>query len=665
MLSYSCKSKTECTMMTYIDTTNFDQTVNPGKDFYQYANGGWMLKNPLPKEQSQYGTFDKLREENIKQMKDLIENLKNEKIEKGSVNQKVMDYFKIALDSSANEKLGYTPIIKYLDEINNCMNKEDIVKIIPKHHISGLTSVYSIYAAPDKKNSTMNIAGLYQSGLGLPEVDYYLAEDARSKEIREKYVGHIGRMFVLSGYSEQNARDAAQKCMAFETRMAKASMSKLDRRDPEKTYHKMNLEELQELAPALNWDEYFMYVGLDDPGEINVAQPEFIREISKMINEEPLEIWKQYLSWKVIDHAAPFLSNNFIQEDFDFNGRFLSGKEEIKPLWKRVFEKSNSTLGEAVGQIYVEKYFPQESKDRMLELVENLKTAFAQRIQKLEWMSDSTKTKALEKLEAFGVKIGYPDEWKDYSTLEIGTDSYFANILRTNDFNFTFEMNKVGKPVDPNEWHMPPQIVNAYYSPQRNEIVFPAGILQPPFFYAQGDDAINYGAIGVVIGHEMTHGFDDMGRKFDKDGNLNNWWTDSDYEKFNERSQILVDQFNSFIITDSVHADGKLTLGENIADLGGLNIAYTAFMNTLSEDEEQNTIEGFTLTQRFFLAYAHLWAQNIREEEALKLTKIDVHSLGRFRVNGPLPNIAAFYKAFHIASEMAMYLPEDKRAVIW
>ena len=665
LINYNCKPKNNSTKMIFIDTTNFDQSVQPGFDFYQYANGGWMEKNPLPKEESRYGTFDKLREDNNKQMKDLVSELNNIKHEEGSIAQKVNDYFTIALDSSANEKLGYTPILNYLDDIQKIKDKKDIEMLLSKFQKIGIRTIFIVYATPDKKNSSMNITGFYQSGLGLPDVDYYKADDDRSKEIRVKYEEHIVRMFELCNYSSEEAKTIAKNCMNFETRLAYASMTRLENRDPEKTYNKMPLEDIQKLSPNINWKVYLDNINLNDPGEINVSQPVFFKEISNMFDEEPIAIWKQYLSWKTINHAAPYLSSDFVNANFDFYGKLLSGQEEIKPRWKRVFETSNNTLGEAIGKLYVEKYFPQESKERMLALVNNLKDAFAQRIDNLEWMGDSTKTKAREKLEAFRVKIGYPDEWRNYDDLKVGRESYYANILSTNKFNFDFEMNKIGKPVDPNEWHMAPQVVNAYYNPTQNEIVFPAGILQPPFFFAKGDDAINYGAIGVVIGHEMTHGFDDMGRKFDKDGNLNNWWTDSDYEKFNERSQILVDQFNSFMITDGVHADGKLTLGENIADFGGLNIAYTALMNTLSSNSKQEMIEGFTLPQRFFLAYAHLWAQNIREEEALKLTKIDVHSIGRFRVNGPLRNIPEFYEAFGVTSEMALYLPEEERAVIW
>lgn len=664
-VTQSCKNGKKSSKMNIIDTENMDLTVDPGEDFYQYANGGWMMHNPLPMEYSKYGIFDKLREDNITLIKTIMDELMTTKHKKGTIEQKVTAFFASAMDTTNIEQMGNTPLINQLNEINSIVSNGEIIGLLAQMHKMGIRPVFITYAAPDKKNSTMNITSLYQDGLGLPDVDYYTTDDTRSKEIRIKYTQHIIKMFLLSGYSPDDANNAANTIMEFETRLAKASMTRLERRDPEKTYNKMSLDELQKLSPAIDWENYFPKIGITEPGDINVSQPYFIKEVSVMLTDIPLDNWKNYLSWNIINHGAPYLSNDFVMTNFRFYGKYLSGKEEIKPRWRRVLEKSNRALGEAVGQLYVEKYFPHESKERMLTLVENLRIAFGERLSDLEWMGDTTKAKAFEKLEAFKVKIGYPDEWRDFSTVDIERDSYYANVLRTNEFNFDYTISKIGKPVDPDEWYMPPQVVNAYYNPTQNEIVFPAGILQPPFFYALGDDAVNYGAIGVVIGHEMTHGFDDMGRKYDKDGNLNNWWTDADFKRFNERSQVLVDQFNAYIVVDTMHANGKLTLGENIADLGGLNISYQAFMKVLDEKDKYKPFEGFTPQQRFFLAYAHLWAQNITDKEAMRRTKEDVHSVGRLRVNGPLVNVPDFYFAFNIDSTMPLYLAEEKRAIIW
>jgi putative endopeptidase len=450
--------------------------------------------------------------------------------------------------------------------------------------------------------------------------------------------------------------------MSIETRLAKASMTRLDRRDPEKTYHKMDLAALQELSPGYNWDKFFSAVGLPGQKEINVAMPEFFKEISKMMAEVPVNDWKAYLEWNLINSAASYLSSDFVNQNFNFYGKVMQGQEKIRDRWKRVQGTVSGSLSEAIGQLYVAEYFPPLAKERMVKLVQNLRVSLGQRIDQLAWMSDETKAKAHEKLAAINVKIGYPDKWRDYSGLEIKKDSYLDNVIRAWKFEFVYDRDKINKPVDKAEWYMPPQMVNAYYSPQMNEIVFPAAILQPPFFYLDADDAVNYGAIGVVIGHEITHGFDDQGCKYDKDGNMNNWWTEEDGKRFEVRTKVLADQYDKFIVLDTMHANGKLSLGENIADLGGLNIAYQAYRLASKETE---SIDGFTPDQRFYLAYAHLWASNIRDKEIQRLTKEDVHSLGRFRVLGPLRNVPNFYKSFNIKEGDYMYLPESERAVIW
>jgi putative endopeptidase len=469
-------------------------------------------------------------------------------------------------------------------------------------------------------------------------------------------------MFLLAGADETTAAAKASSIMKFETRLAKASMTRLETRDPEKVYHKMDLKGLTEISPAFDWNLFFNKVSLPDQKEINVGMPDFFSEISKMSADVPVGDWKTYLEWNMINAAAPYLSSAFVDQDFNFYGKVMKGQKKNRDRWKRVQGTVSGSLSEAIGQLYVAEYFPPQAKERMVKLVENLRISLGQRIDQLVWMSDETKAKAHEKLAAITVKIGYPDKWRDYVGLDIKKDTYFDNVLRSWKFEAAYNFNKINKPVDRAEWYMPPQMVNAYYNPSMNEIVFPAAILQPPFFYLEADDAVNYGAIGVVIGHEITHGFDDQGCKYDKEGNLNNWWTEDDGKRFEERTKILVDQYDKYIVLDSIHADGKLTLGENIADLGGLNISYQAFKNA---SKETNPIDGFTPDQRFFLAYAHLWASNVRDKEKLRLTKEDVHSLGRFRVLGPLRNLPQFHKAFDIKEGDYMFLPEDQRAVIW
>ncbi len=476
---------------------------------------------------------------------------------------------------------------------------------------------------------------------------------------------YITQLLSLSGVDTVEAANMAYSILNFETRLAKASLTRLERRNPQLTYNKMSIDSLAEKSPSLEWDKYFSGIGLNGLADLNVGQPVFFKELSQMINEQSMEDWKSYLIWSLLNNSAPYLSSDFVHSNFDFYGNYLSGRKTLKPRWKRVIEVEDYALGEAIGQLFVEKYFPPEAKSRMLELVGNLKLALSERIRGLGWMTGETKKEALQKLAKMNVKIGYPDKWRDYSGLEVGTDSYFTNVNHAMAFNFEYMLSKIGKPVDPDEWGMTPQTVNAYYSPRRNEIVFPAGILQPPFFYLDADEAVNYGAIGVVIGHEMSHGFDDQGRQYDQEGNLRDWWTQEDAEKFNARTRVLVDQFNEFIVLDSTRANGDLTLGENIADLGGLNISFTALKKAWEKEPPKGNINGFTPEQRFFLAYAHVWAQNITDQEIMRRSKEDVHSLGQYRVNGPLPNLEEFYIAFGIDENAKMWIPARERANIW
>jgi len=645
-----------------ISLADLDTSVNPGVDFDAYANGGWKKLNPLPADRARFGSFDKLAELAEKQLNELVEETAKTKNAKGSVADKIATLFNEGMDTVKIEANGIKPLLPYFREIDAIATMEDVQKEITKMHGYGFSPLFGFFGATDAKNSTMVIAQLVQSGMGMPDRDYYLNDDSRSKDLREKYTAYIAKMFKLLGNDEASSTQNAQKIMILETRLAKAAMTRLDRRDPNKTYNKTTTQGLIDISPEFDWKGYFKSAGVGDPGEINLNQPLFLKEISVMLKEIPVENWKIYLKWDMINNTAAYLSDDFVNASFDFYAKAMTGTEQIRPRWKRVIGVTSESLSEAIGQLYVAKYFPPESKERMIRLVENLRISLGERIKNLDWMSPETKQKALDKLNTINVKIGYPDKWRDYSGLEITDDSYVSNVIKSNRFEIAYNHNKINKPVDKGEWFMSPQTVNAYYSPDMNEIVFPAAILQPPFFFMHGDDAVNYGAIGVVIGHEMTHGFDDEGRKYDKNGNLTDWWTAEDSKLFDERTKVLADQYSSFVVIDSVHADGKLSLGENIADLGGLNISYQAFKMA---NKETKLIDGLTPDQRFYIAYAHVWASNIRDKEILRRTKEDVHSLGRLRVIGPLRNVPQFYTAFNVKAGQAMYLDEAKRAKIW
>jgi putative endopeptidase len=510
----------------------------------------------------------------------------------------------------------------------------------------------------------MEIVNFYQGGLGMPDVDYYTNNDERSEKLRAEYLDHLSRMFVLKGDKKDIADNNAQTVLNIETDLALVSKTRLERRNAEENYYKVSLPELKELSPSFDWALYFNTAGLRNPGEVNVGQKDFIAGISPVLDKYSVDEWKVYLTWNLLDGFANYLSEDFVQQNFEFFGKTLSGQQELQPRWKRVMATTSGGLGEAIGQLYVEKYFPPSSKERMVELVDNLRLAFGERIKKLDWMSDETKKEALAKLERITVKIGYPDKWIDYSSLGIVSDSYLKNVKNSNAFEFQRTLNKIGKPVDKSEWGMTPQTVNAYYNPTNNEIVFPAGILQPPFFNADADDAVNYGSIGVVIGHEMTHGFDDQGRKYDKEGNMNDWWTEGDAERFTSKTLVLGAQYDQFTMLDSMHVDGALTMGENIADLGGLSIAYDAYQMSLNGNSPPE-IDGFTHNQRFFLGYAQVWRGNIRDKELMRRLKEDVHSPAEARVNVPIFNLDIFLEAFDISDQDALFIPEEKRAAIW
>ena len=663
---------TACTnpqQTTGIHPENLDTTVVPQNDFYQFACGGWMANNPLTPEYSRFGSFDKLGLQNLEQVNGLIQEIADKvkgerlKVKDGSIEQKIGDMYNLAMDTARRDAEGIAPVQPTLDEIAAIESREQLSVALGK---AMDYSLWAMYVDADAMNSSMNIMNEYQAGFSLGEKEYYIDEDEHTRSIRAAYVTYVEKMFDLFGFD--HAAERAQTVLRMETRLAKAAYSNVELRDPQRNYNKMSINELQALVPQVDWKAYFAALGVE-LDSLSIGQIPHLQEAGKMLADEPLDDLKTLFSWQVIEGAASYLTTEIYMTSFDFYGRVLSGTEEPRPLWKRAVGIVNGTLGEAVGQMYVAKYFPEENKARMLALVKNLQKALGIRIENLAWMSRETKDKALEKLNAMTIKIGYPDEWRDYSKLEINAENtYYANLQRAAKFEQDYSLSYLGKPVDKKKWYMTPQTVNAYYNPSSNEICFPAGILQYPFFDMSADDAFNYGAIGVVIGHEMTHGFDDQGCQFDKDGNMINWWTEEDKAAFDARTKVMEEAFNKIEVAPGVHANGAFTLGENIADHGGLQVSYLAFtLNEEAKAEKDRLQErdGFTPQQRFFLAYANVWAGNIRPEEILQRTKSDPHSLGRWRVNGALPQINAWYEAWNVTEESPMYIAPEDRVSIW
>lgn len=663
-MTTACNSKKDIGTQAGIQLSNLDTTTSPKTDFYQYACGGWMKSNPLTGEYSRFGSFDKLAENNREQLKGLITEIAAKPAQNGSVEQKIGDLYNLAMDSVKLNADGYKPLEADLKMIASIKQTSELSTLLPNLLLSGLTPFFALYVDADAMSSNDNLLQTYQGGISLEEREYYLDNDAHTKEIRDKYKIHVVKMFELLGFTAQVSQKNMESVMLIETRLAKAAYDQVKLRDPHANYNKMSLAELQKLVPAINWNSYFATLGLKNTKEISISQKESLIEVGKIIETVPLEAQIAYLQWKAIDEAAGYLSDEIFAQNFDFYGMTLSGKKEQSPRWKRAVGSVDGSLGEAVGQMYVKKYFPAESKERMLKLVENLQISLGQRINALPWMGDSTKVKANEKLNKFYVKIGYPDKWRDYSKLDIKKDSYFANIQRANRFEAAYMFAKAGKKVDKSEWLMTPQTVNAYYNPSTNEICFPAGILQYPFFDMNADDAFNYGAIGVVIGHEMTHGFDDQGCQYDKEGNLKNWWTANDKKQFDARAKVLSDYFDAIEVAPGVKGNGKFTLGENIADQGGLQVSFQAFKNA-TKDAPLTDLDGLTPEQRFFISYANVWAGNIRPEEILVRTKSDPHALGKWRVDGALPHIEAWCDAFAVRLGDKMFVPVEKRVSIW
>jgi putative endopeptidase len=649
-----------------IDIKNIATTVKPCENFYEYANGHWLERNPVPADRSAWGAGSELYEKNLAVLHQILEDAaKDSSAPKSSVTRKVGDFYRAGMDEAKIEAEGAAPLNREFARIAAIKDAAGLEDEIAHLHRLTIYPAYVFFAYQDFKNSTRIIAQFYQGGLGLPDRDYYTNEDDKSKEIRKQYVEHVAKMFELLGDKPAQAADEAQTVMALETRLAKSSMTQVEQRDPNAVYHKMSLAEVNALTPGYAWDRYFTGIGLANPGDINIGQPEFFKEVGKMMTTVPLSDWQTYLRWHLIHATANKLSSPFVNEDFHFNGTILGGAKELRPRWKRVLQATDQDMGEALGQLYVAKAFSPEAKARAQTLVANLKAALRDRLAALDWISEETRRQALRKLDAIMVKIGYPDKWRDYSGLAVDGGAYVLNDLQASEFEFERNLKKIGQPIDRAEWGMTPPTVDAYYNPNFNEIVFPAGILQPPFFDPQADDATNYGGVGSVIGHELTHGFDDQGRQFDADGNLKNWWTPEDEKNYNTRAALIEKQYSDYIAIDMLHINGKLTMGENIADLGGLKIAYLAFQKSLEGKPRPPMIDGYTPEQRFFLAFAQGWRRNTRPEAVRLMIATDPHSPPRFRVLGPLSNMPEFLKAFDCGGEHSLARPEALRVKIW
>ena len=652
------------TKRKFIDPANMDLSVKPGDNFYLYANGAWLKKTPIPQSKTSWGSYNVLIEESSQALKGLLEDASKDP-GKNELMKRVGDYYASAMDSTAIEKLGYTPIKSYLDGITALSSKALVLKQVNYLRSQSVTSpLYRIGVGQDSKDVTKYIISIGQGGTTLPDRDYYLKNDTRSQKIKTDYIAYITKLFTLTGENTVKAMANAVTVMQLETAMAQAQMSRVEMRDPTKLYNKFTVDALSAKTPNLNWATILQELGYKEKQEnVIVSNPKFIMFIDSLLNKVPLDDWKVYLKWGVLKNAAPYLSSEFVEANFTFN-QSLSGQKVPTPRWQRMSGLIDNQLGDLLGQLYVDKYFNQAAKARMLELVNNLQTTFNNRIKNLDWMSEETKLRALGKLNTFVKKIGFPDKWKNYEGIVIKRNDFYGNLQRCNQWQYNDNINRLGKPVDKTEWGMTPATVNAYYSPLKNEIVFPAGILHFPFFDFEADDAINYGGIGAVIGHEMTHGFDDQGRQYDADGNLKDWWTKADADEFKKRADEVVQQYNGYTVLDTLHVNGKLTLGENLADLGGLSIAYEAFKKT-KQGQSNEKIDGFTPDQRFFLSWAQVWRIKALPEAAAQQIVVDNHSPGMHRGNGPLTNMEAFYKAFDVKFGDKMYKAPEQRTRIW
>lgn len=657
----SCGTKSAGEKVPAIDLASLDPSISAKEDFYQYATGGWQKNHPLKPEYSRYGSFDVLRENNEIRLNELFQGLSSVKAEKGSVQQKISDLYAMGLDSTRLNAEGVNPVKPYLDALESVKDVESYVRAMADIELHGDGGCWGVYAESDMTDNSNTVLYITQSGLALGNRDYYLL--AENAELREGYLNFLKKIFTLAG--DEKAEQKAKDAFDFQMTIAEPSWSMIQQRDIEARYNPMTPEQLYKEYPALRFDAYLDAMGIPAQSKIILDQPSYFKALNRIVAKTSPRVLRHYLQAQLLSGACGYISDDFTDASFDFFSAQMSGIKEQKPRWKRAMQAPNSILGEAVGEMYVAKYFPEKDKQKMLQIVKNIQKGLSEHVAALDWMSEQTKARAQEKLSSFIVKIGYPDKWKDYSTLEIDAQkSYYQNLREASLWSMRDNLSKLGRPVDKTEWGMTPQTVNAYYNPTTNEICFPAGILQPPFFNPDADDAVNYGAIGVVISHEMTHGFDDQGRLFDKDGNLNNWWTEEDAASFKAKADKLVAQFDAVQIQDGLYANGSATLGENIADQGGLRVAFTAMKNSFA-GKEPKPIDGFTAEQRFYLAYAILWGQNITPQECARLTLLDVHSLGRNRVNVSLRNLQDFFDAFDIKDGDKMFRPEEERVVIW
>ncbi|MEP6924332.1 MAG: M13 family metallopeptidase [Pyrinomonadaceae bacterium] len=646
------------------DVTRMDPSALACNDFFQYANGTWVKNTEIPADRSRFGSFDILSENNRNILREVAETTaKNTGAAKGSDEQLVGDFYASCMNEASIERAGTKPLNPYLKEINRIKDARNMATVIAKMHTDSVPAIFGFGAGPDIKNSTTNIANAGQGGLSLPNREYYTKDDAKSQEIRTKFVQHMTNMFALLGEDGAQAKIDADTVMRIQTRLALASKAPVELRNPEARYNKISFADAQKLTPNFDWNAYLRQRGAPTFTEINIGQPDFFKEVNAMLADVPMNDWKTYLRWMVLNDAANVLPKKFADENFDFYSRTLRGTKEQEPRWKRCTAMVDRTVGEALGQAYVKRAFTPEAKKRMDDLINNLFAAYRERLAQLDWMSPETRQKALEKLNTYQRKIGYPDKLRGYAGLKVDRKSYFDNTIRSAKFETNRNLQDLGKPVDKTRWGMTPPTVNAYYSPISNEIVFPAGILQPPFFNANADDAINYGAIGAVIGHEITHGFDDQGSKFDASGNFKSWWTESDRKQFEAKADCVSNQFSAYEVLPGLNMQGKLTLGENIADLGGLTMAYRAYQKSLEGKPRPANIDGFTPEQRFFLGYAQVWAGKSRDEAVRQQVQTDPHAIGSFRVNGPLSNLPVFAEAFQCKTGDKMV--RDDRCQIW
>ncbi|WP_235893372.1 M13 family metallopeptidase [Litoribacter populi] len=660
-------SVTEGGEVQAINLNYMDSTTRPQDDFFQFVNGGWLEKTEIPGDQGRWGSFNELREFNNEAVLRVLEKAsESDEFQEGSDQRKAADFYRIGMDSTLAENRGMEPLKPWFEEIDQISNVEDLQAYMVKQQKKGGGAFFGLGVNTDLKDSEKMALYVSQSGLGLPDRDYYVEDNEKFNDLRQKYQKHVASALKLANVDD--AEGAAQRIMDLETRLAKASKTRIEMRDPEGRYNKYTLSEMNKLTPSFDWKGYLAELNADTE-EVIVSTPKFMEEVEKIIKEVPASTWQEYLKWNVVNSASSYLSYDFVKNNFDFYGKELQGTDEMRPRWKRVLATTERAAGEAIGKLYTEEYFPQEAKEKAQEMVDNIMLAMGERIRNLDWMTDETKEKALEKLGTFNVKIGFPDEWKSYADLEVDGDpetaSYFDNAMKSSEFRFNENISKLGKPIDKNEWFMTPQTVNAYYNPTWNEIVFPAGILQPPFYDYRADAAVNYGGIGGVIGHEISHGFDDQGSRYDAQGNLRNWWQDEDLENFQERTGQLVAQYDSYEPLDGVNVKGSLTLGENIGDLGGVLVAFDGLKKHLDEHGRPESIDGFTPEQRFFISWATIWRTKSREEALRTQIQTDPHSPAMYRGNGPLVNIDAFYEAFNVQEGDGMYKAPEDRVRIW